>query len=287
MALTDRERQEIDRANESGRQPVVFVHGLWLLPSSWDRWRALFEEQGYTTLAPGWPDDPATVAEARDHPEVFAKKSLKVITDHYVEAIKALKMKPAMVGHSTGGVITMALAGMGLASASVAIDPAPFRGVLPLPPSSLKSASAVLANPLNRGKSKALTFEQFEYGWTNALDEAEARELYDTYHVPASGQALFQAAFANINPWTEDKVDTRNPDRGPLLLISGDQDHTVPWAIVSAECDRQSRNPGITEVISMPNRGHSLTIDHGWHEVAEAALAFVEEHAPAKVAARG
>jgi non-heme chloroperoxidase len=280
--LTEHERGEIDAANESGRKPVVFVHGLWLLPSSWDKWREIFEQHGYATLAPGWPDDPETVEEAREHPEVFARKSLKVVADHYAQVVAALKRMPAVIGHSFGGDITQMLAGQGLSGASVAIDPAPFRGVLPLPPSALKSASAVIANPANRGKAVGLTFEQFLYGWANALPRAEAQELYDTYHVPGSAVPLFQAAFANVNPWSEDKVDVDNPDRGPLLLISGEKDHTVPWAIVSAECDRQSRNVGVTEVVSMPNRGHSLTIDHGWKEVAETALAFVEEHAPAQ-----
>lgn len=280
--LTTHEMQEIERANASGLKPVVFVHGLWLLPSSWDTWRALFEEHGYATIAPGWPDDPETVEEAHAHPEVFAKKSLKTITDHYVEAIAALKLKPIVVGHSFGGVITEELAGMGLAVASVAIDPAPFRGVLPLPVSSLKTAAPVLTNPANYNRAVALTFEQFNFGWTNALPEAEAKELYETYHVAGSGMPLFQAAFANLNPWSEDKVDTKNPERGPLLLISGEKDNTAPWAIVSASYDRQKRNPGVTEIVSVPDRGHSLTIDHGWKGVADLALAFVEKHAPAK-----
>ena len=163
----------------------------------------------------------------------------------------------------------------------VAIDPAPFRGVLPLPLSSLKTASPVLSNPLNYGRAVALTFEQFNFGWTNALPEDEARKLYETYHVAGSGLPLFQAATANLNPWTEDKVDTTNPKRGPLLLISGEKDHTAPWAIVSASYERQKRNPGKTEIVSVPNRGHSLTIDSGWKEVADLALAFVSEHVPA------
>jgi non-heme chloroperoxidase len=280
--LTDSEAKELSRANDSGKTPVVFVHGLWLLPSSWERWRAHFEEAGYTTLAPGWPDDPATVEEARAHPEVFANKSLKAITAHYAEAIGQLKVKPAIVGHSFGGAITQMLAGNGLAAASVAVDPAPFRGVLPLPFSSLKSASPVLANPANYNKAVSLTFEQFRYGWANAVDEAEAKQLYDTFHVAASAKPLFSAATANLNPWTEDQVDTKNPARGPLLFISGEKDNTVPWAIVSASYDRQRRNPGVTEVTSIPNRGHSLTIDSGWKEVAEAALAFVKTHAPTR-----
>jgi pimeloyl-ACP methyl ester carboxylesterase len=280
--LTEREQADISRANSSGKKPVVFVHGLWLLPRSWDPWRAHFEEQGYTTIAPGWPDDPETVEEARAHPEVFAKKSLKAITAHYVEAIGKLTIKPAVVGHSFGGVITEMLAGRGLSAASVAIDPAPFRGVLPLPFSSLRSASAVIANPANYGRAVALTFEQFRFGWTNALSEDESKKLYETHHVAGSARPLFSAATANLNPWTEDKVDTANPERGPLLLISGEKDNTAPWAIVSASYDRQKHNPGVTEIVSIPNRGHSLTIDSGWKEVADVALTFVSRHAPAK-----
>ena len=276
--LTAHEQQEIDRANASGLQPVVFVHGLWLLSSSWDNWRQLFESSGYTTLAPGWPDDPETVAEANEDPEVFAHKRLKQITGHYLEAIGQLAKKPAVVGHSFGGLISMMIAGQGVAAVTVAISPAPFRGVLPLPFSALKSSSAVLANPANYNRAVALTYEQFHYGFTNAVDEDEAHKLYDAFAVPGAGAPIFQAATANVNPWTEDQVDTSNPERGPLLIISSDQDHTVPFAIADAAYKRQVKNPGITEIKEMSDRGHSLTIDHGWREVAETALAFVKEH---------
>ncbi len=266
---------EIERANATGRTPIIFIHGLWLLSSSWDRWAAVFEEAGYTTVKPGWPDDPATVAEARAHPEAFARKSVGQVAEHYTRAIGQLRKKPAVIGHSFGGLLAQIVAGRGLSAATVAIDPAPFRGVLPLPFSSLKSASPVLGNPLNRGRAVALTFEQFRYGWANALTEKEAKDLYDTYHAPAPGLPLFQAAFANLNPWTEVKVDTRNPGRGPLLIINGEKDHTVPWSIASASHTRQKRNEGVTEIVEMPNRGHALTIDSGWREVADTALAFI------------
>jgi pimeloyl-ACP methyl ester carboxylesterase len=276
--LTDIERREIDLANESGRTPIVFVHGLWLLSSSWDAWRALFEDNDYATLAPSWPDDPDSVEEARKDPEVFAHKMVQQVTDQYLEAVEALELAPAVIGHSFGGLIAMKIAGEGASSATVAIDPAPFQGVLPLPVSSLKSAGPVLRNPANRGRAVALTFEEFQYGWSNNLDEAEARELYDTYHVPASGVPLFQAATANVNPFAETKVDSKNPARGPLLLISGDADHTVPPAIVEAEYKIQSKNPGVTEFLSIPGRGHSLTIDRGWKEVADESLVFLDRY---------
>ena len=274
--VTKDELKQVTRANQSGKVPVVFVHGLWLLSSSWDRWAKAFESAGYTAVLPGWPDDPDTVAEANAHPEVFAKKSVGQIADHVAAVISKLDRKPAVVGHSFGGLLTQIIAGRGLSAASVAIDPAPFRGVLPLPISALRSGSPVLRNPLNRHRAVPLTYDQFRYAFANATDEEEAKSLYDTYAVPGSGEPLFQAAAANLNPWTEAKVDTKNPDRGPLLIISGELDHTVPWAIANASFKREKRNPGITEIVEIKGRGHSLTIDSGWREVADTALAFVK-----------
>ncbi len=229
---------------------------------------------------PGWPDDPDTVEEAKQDPEAFAHKHIKQVTDHYVDAIRQLKTKPAVIGHSFGGLIAQRLAGEGVSAVTVAIDPAPFRGVLPLPLSALKSASPVLGNPLNFTRAVPLTFEQFRFAFANAVDESEAHELFDTYAVPAPGAPLFQAATANLNPWTEAQVDTKNPERGPLLLISGEHDNTVPWAITHASYKQQEKNPGVTEIKEIPDRGHSLTIDHGWREVAEVALAFIAQYAP-------
>jgi non-heme chloroperoxidase len=275
--LTTHEQQEIDRANAEGKQPVVFVHGLWLLASSWDNWRQLFEEQGYMTLAPGWPDDPESVAQANDDPEVFAHKRIKQVTDHYADAIRQLTRKPAVIGHSFGGLIAQQLADEGLSAVTVAIDAAGFRGVLPLPLSELKSGAPVLSNPANYHRAVALTYEQFRYGFANAIDENEAHQLYDKFAVPGSGTFVFQGAAANLNPWTEDRVNTKNPKRGPLLLIAGEKDHTVPLAVVTAEYKLQKNNPAVTEFREIPNRGHSLIIDHGWHEVAETVLAFIAQ----------
>jgi non-heme chloroperoxidase len=267
---------EIDQANASGRTPVVFIHGLWLLPSSWDRWAAVFEEAGYAPLSPGWPDDPETVEEANLHPEVFANKTVGQVADHYVAVIGKLTTKPAVIGHSFGGLLTQMIAGEGLSAASVAIDAAPSRGVLPLPISALKSARPVLGNPANRRRAVPLTYEQFRYSFANAVDEEEAKQLYETFAVPASGAPIFQAAAANLNPWTEAKVDSENPERGPMLIISGEKDHTVPRAISEATYKKQRHNEGVTEFVEIPSRGHALTIDNGWREVADTALAFVK-----------
>jgi pimeloyl-ACP methyl ester carboxylesterase len=272
----DYDLEQVGRANASGLQPVLFIHGLWLLPSSWDRWAALFEAAGYAALTPGWPDDPETVEEAIANPDVFAGKTVGQVADHFAAFVERLDRKPAVIGHSFGGLLAQIVAGRGLSAASVAIDAAPFRGVLPLPISALRSAKPVLGNPLNRHRAVPLTYEQFRFAFANAVDEAEARELYDQFAVPASGAPLFQAAAANLNPWTEAKVDTANPARGPLLLISGEKDNTVPWAITNAAYKKQQHNEGVTEIVEIPGRGHALTIDHGWHEVAQTALDFVK-----------
>ncbi len=274
--ITEHELAQCEHANATGLTPVVFVHGLWLLPSSWDRWAKLFEEAGFTPLTPGWPDDPETVEEAAAHPEVFADKTIGAVADHFGAIIRGLNKKPAIIGHSFGGLLTQILAGRGLAAASVAIDPAPFRGVLPLPFSALKSSFPVLGNPANRHRAVPLTFDQFHYAFANAVSEEEAHQLYKEFAVPAAGAPLFQAATANLNPWTEAAVDTKNPERGPLLIISGEKDHTVPWAIASASFHQQEHNSGVTELVEIKGRGHSLTIDSGWREVAETALAFVK-----------
>jgi non-heme chloroperoxidase len=276
MAISARETEAIETANASGKTPVVFIHGLWLLPSSWDNWTAFFDENGYAPIAPDWPGDPETVEEARANPDVFAKKTIAEVADHQAEMIVELDTTPVVMGHSTGGLIAQIIAGRGLSAVTVAIDPGPFRGVLSLPISSLRSAAPVLTNPLNQRRAVTLTFDQFNYGWTNALDDKEAHELYETYHVAAPGVALMQMANANINPLTEAKVDTKNPNRGPLLIINGEKDHTVPWGIAHGAYNKQKHNEAVTEIVEIPNRGHSLTIDSGWQEVAQTALDFVK-----------
>ncbi len=276
MAISKYESKQIEKANATALTPVVFIHGLWLLPSSWDRWAELFEAAGYTALTPGWPDDPQTVEQANAKPEVFAHKTVGQVANHFDEVIDKLDRRPAIIGHSFGGLLTEILAGRGLADVSVAIAPAPFRGVLPLPISALKSASPVLGNPANRNRAVPLTYEQFRYGFANAVDEEEAKQLYSTFAVPAAGLPLFQAATANLNPWTEVKVDAKNPKRGPMLILNGEEDHTVPVAIAKASYKKQRRNEGVTEFVELADRGHALTIDGGWREVADTALAFVK-----------
>jgi pimeloyl-ACP methyl ester carboxylesterase len=274
--ITTREAEEVRQANESGNQPVVFVHGLWLLAEAWQPWRDRFEERGFATVAVDWPDDPADVTAARTNPDAFAGKGVGQVADHIEEVIRTLDRKPVLVGHSFGGLLVQILAGRGLAAATVAIDPAPGRGVLPLPPSAIRSSFPVLGNPLNRGRAVTLTFDQFRYAFANAAPEAEARSLYDSHHVAAPGLPIFQAALANLNPASQTRADTKNPERGPLLIVSGEKDNTVPRAISHAAYRRQRKNPAATEFAEIPGRGHSLVFDSGWTEVADTALNFLD-----------
>ena len=275
----ERQHWQVEEANRSGRTPVVFVHGLWLLPSSWERWGAVFAEAGYSPVFAGWPGDAASVDGARAQPAALAGRGVKEIVDSLAATIAQLDAAPAIVGHSFGGLFAQMLAGQGLSVATVAISPAPFRGVLPLPRTALKATAPVLRDPRNRARTVSLSEQQFRFAFANAVATDEARQLHAEYAVPAPGAPLFQAAFANLNPRTQVRVDTQRPDRGPLLIVSGKNDNTVPGAIAHAAFKQQQRNGGITEYVEVEGRGHALTIDSGWREVAELALAFVRRFA--------
>jgi non-heme chloroperoxidase len=274
--LSAREQTEIDAANASGRQPVLCVHGLWLLAGSWKGWAQTFEAAGYAPIAADWPGDPATPEAARANPEALAGNSIGTILSHLETIVGALERKPILIGHSMGGLLVQMLAAKVGAPATVAISPAPFRGVLPLPLSALRSAFPVLSNPMNARRAVQLTPAQFRYGFANTLDEAETSRLYAEHHVPAPGRPLFQSGLANLNPWTEARVPGRAENRGPLLIIAAGKDHTVPAAISRAAYRIQKRNASVTELVSMPDAGHSLVIDNGWDTVAQTALDFIE-----------
>jgi|TARA_B110000967_G_scaffold194087_1_gene222247 pimeloyl-ACP methyl ester carboxylesterase len=277
--ISAREAAEIEIANASGKPTVVFIHGLWLLAPSWKNWVDVFEEAGFAAVALDWPGDPETVAQANANPKPMAKKSIKEVVDRCQSVIENLEIKPIIVGHSFGGLMAQMLASRGLAKATVAISPAPFRGVLPLPISVFKATWPVLSNLANRGRAIALTYQQFKYGFANAVPDAEAKSLHSTVHVPAPGLPIFQAATANLNPWTQAKVDTRFAGRGPLLIIAAEKDHTVPLSISRASFRLQSKNKGLTEIVEMKARGHSLVFDSGWEDVAKTALSFVSRNA--------
>lgn len=274
--VTAREAAEVAAANSSGKQPVVFVHGLWLLAESWNGWRELFEAEGYSTVAVDWPADQGSYAEAHANADSLAGTSVADVADHVAEVIGGLERKPVVIGHSFGGLLVQIIAGRGLAAATVTIDPAPSQGVLPLPFSSLKAAFPVLGNPLNYGRTVTLTFDEFRYGFANAVSEDEARELYATMHTPAPGRALFQAATANFNPWAATKATKKNADRGPMLVVTGENDNIVPFAMANAAYKKQRKNTAAaTELVEIKGVGHSLIIDSSWTKVADEALAFL------------
>ncbi len=257
------------------KPPVIFIHGLWLHPTSWEPWLALFTEAGYEATAPGWPGVADTVSAARADPHSIADHGIDDVTDHYARIIDSLDAKPVLIGHSFGGMITEKLLGLDYGAAGIAIDAASIKGVLPLPLSSLRSTLPVFKNPANRHRAVSLTAEQFRYSFGNALPEDESNELYERWAIPAPGKPLFEAADANFSLHSPAKVNTKNDDRGPLLLIMGGQDHTVPEAITKSTLKQYRHSSAVTELTEFADRGHSLTVDHGWRGVADQCLAWL------------
>jgi pimeloyl-ACP methyl ester carboxylesterase len=260
------------------RTPVVFIHGLWLHATSWAPWLELFRQAGYEPVAPGWPGIPDTVELARADPDSIADHGIEDVTRHYAGIIEALPERPILIGHSFGGMIAEKLLGEDYGAAAVAIDAAQIKGVLPLPLSALRSTLPVFKNPANIHKAVSLTAEQFRYSFGNAISESESGELYEQWAIPAPGRPLFEAAAANFSLHSPDKVQTRNENRGPLLLVMGGQDHTVPEAITKSTLKQYRHSDAVTDLEEFPDRGHSLTIDAGWSAVAEASLAWLTKH---------
>lgn len=256
---------------EAGRIPVVFVHGLWLHADSWGPWLEAFDEEGYSARAVGWPGDGATVAETRAGPDRVAGYGIADVVAHHAHEIGKLERKPIVVGHSFGGLIAQRLLSGGFAAAAVAIDPAPAKGVLYLPPSALRVASIALRSPANRNGAVSLTKEQFRYGFGNALTEEESDDLWERWAIPSPGRPLFEAALANLELHSPAAVDRKSTTRGPLLITAGERDHTVPPAISRQTQKLYSKSSAVTD-LRIFDRGHSLTIDSGWREVADSVL---------------
>ncbi len=255
--------------------PVVFIHGLWIHSSAWQPWIELFESRGYSASAPGWPGDAETVAETREHPEAMNDVGIAEVVDHYTELIGTPDVKPIIIGHSFGGLFAQELLANGVGAAAVAFDPAPIKGVKALPFAQLKSAFPVLDNPANRHRGVALNTKQFHYAFGNMLSEEESDALHEAWAIPGPGKPLFQDAGANFSKHSPAKVDTHLAERGPLLLTSGTEDHTVPLKVTKEVFKKYQKGPGDTEFHEFEGRGHSLTMDGGWKDVAEVALAWL------------
>jgi pimeloyl-ACP methyl ester carboxylesterase len=258
-------------------RPVVFIHGLWLHATSWDPWVTVFREAGYDPVAPGWPAEPPTVQAAREDPEAVADVGIDDATNHFAAIIEKLDQPPVIVGHSFGGLIAEKLLGQGVGAAAVAIDPAQIKGVLPLPLAQLRAGLPALGNPANLHRAVSLTSKEFHFGFGNALTPEDSDELYEQWTIPSPARPLFQAAAANFSMHSEAKVDTDNSSRGPLLLISGLEDHTVPDAVTRSTLKQYRNSTAVTELKQFEGRGHSLTIDKGWRDVADAVLAWLAD----------
>ncbi|BCY07079.1 alpha/beta hydrolase [Actinoplanes sp. L3-i22] len=255
--------------------PIIFIHGLWLHATSWNTWIEKFTAEGYAPIAPGWPGDPDTVTEARENPESIADHGIDDVVEHYAGIIRGMDTAPILIGHSFGGMIAQKLLGQDLGRAAVAIDAAQIKGVLPLPLSALRATLPVFKNPANKHRAVSLTAEQFRYAFGNAIPAEESDALFEQWTIPAPGKPLFEAAAANFSPHSPAKVDTANQNRGPLLLMTGGKDHTVPEAVVRATLKQYRHSDAVTDITEFPDRGHSLTIDNGWTDVADTTLAWL------------
>jgi pimeloyl-ACP methyl ester carboxylesterase len=259
----------------SNQPPVVFIHGLWLHAESWQPWVNLFRQSGYETHAASWPGDGATADAIRKNPSSVAGYGVAEIADHIANQFKAFAQKPVLIGHSMGGLLAQNLLGRGLACAAIAIDPAPIKGVYQLPLSAIKATLPVLGNPFNFLRAVSLTEAQFRFGFANAVSPQEAHDLFVKYAMPSPARPLFQAGTATFNPFAETKVDVNNSSRGPLLLVSGLSDNTVPNLLVRSTLKLYRKSSAVTDYKEFAGRGHSLIIDSGWRDIAEFCLNWV------------
>ena len=256
--------------------PVVFIHGLWIHSRAWAPWIELFASNGYAPSAPGWPGDADTVEATRANPDALDGVGIEQICHHYADHIETLDAKPIVIGHSFGGLIAQELLANDLAIAGVAIDPAPIKGVKKLPFSQLRSGFPVLGNPANKKRTVSLTAKQFRYSFGNAISPEESDALHEAWTIPGPGRPLFEDATANFTRNSPAAVDTHTAVRGPLLLASGTQDHTVPKAVTLEVLSMYADNEAsTTDYHEFEGRGHSLTIDSGWREVADVTLEWL------------
>ncbi|MFJ2758912.1 alpha/beta hydrolase [Nocardioides sp. NPDC087217] len=257
--------------------PVLFIHGLWLHGSSWEPWLQRFRDEGYDPYAPGWPGDRETVTSSRQDESAIGGHGIDDVTAHFAALIEKLPEPPIIIGHSFGGMIAQKLLGQDYAKAAIAIDAAQIKGVLPVPLSALRATLPVFKNPANKNRTVSLTAKQFRFAFGNAVSAEESDELFERWTIPAPGKPLFEAATANFNPHSPAKVNTNNQNRGPLLLIASGKDHTVPESVTRSTLKQYRHSEAVTDLMTFPDRGHSLTIDSGWSEVADNCLGWLRK----------
>jgi pimeloyl-ACP methyl ester carboxylesterase len=268
-------------ADSTAHDTIVLIHGFWVTPRSWENWIAHYEGKGFRVLAPAYPGFEVEVEALNADPSPIEAVTVPAIIEHLETVVRELD-SPILIGHSAGGVFTQILLDHGYGAAGVAINSAPTEGVAVVPLSQIKATFPVLKNPANRHKAVGFTFEQWHYAFTNTFSEEESRALYERYHIPASGHIFWGSALANIHPGHDDSyVDYKNPDRAPLLFISGSEDHLMPPKIQRSNAKHYKAEGTITEVKEYEGRAHLLPAQEGWEEVADYALEWALEHAVA------
>jgi non-heme chloroperoxidase len=263
------------------RPPIVLIHGMWMTPHSWDKWIAHYAERGYDAIAPGWPGVDRTPAELRADPSALKGLGLAKIVDHYDPIVRGLDRPPIIIGHSFGGLVTQLLLNRGLGAAGVAIATAPPKGVVVLPPSTLRTAWPGLKNPLNRNGLAPLTPTQFQWRFANTLGRAESDAIYDEQYIPGSNRAFFEDASANLSRHSPAAIDFSNPSRPPLLLVVGSEDHVSPPGLNKSVLKLQRQAPSVTESKEYPGRTHFTAGMDGWEKVADDVLDWAVQHAAA------
>jgi pimeloyl-ACP methyl ester carboxylesterase len=279
VSRTENREQQGTEMSEQRPNTIVLIHGLWMTPLSWENWIDRYQTAGYEVIAPAWPGMEGGIDALRADPTAIEHLGVEEIVDHYDAIITKLSSPPIIMGHSFGGAFAEVLLDRGLGAAGVASDAAAVKGITKLPFAQLKSAFPVLKNPANNHRAVALTPSEFHYAFTNTMSEEDSRAAFERYAVPGPGRVLFQGAFANFNPRAATHVNFRNDDRAPLLLIAGEDDHTVPAVVDRSAAKHYRKSSAITEYKEFPGRAHFIIGQQGWEEVADYALAWAAEHA--------
>jgi pimeloyl-ACP methyl ester carboxylesterase len=250
------------------RTPLMLIHGAWLTSESWENFATYFSARGFAVSAPEWPRKEGGVEEQREAAENLKGLGLDEIVDHYEEEIRALDEQPVLIGHSYGGLIVELLLDRGLGRAGVAMSPAPPKGILVLPFSTLKAAAPALAHPSRWHGIVPLTLEEFTYGFVNTFSPEDAAAAYEKYAVPETGQIFYEAGFANFRMDPPTEVDFKRADRAPLLIVGAEKDHTVPASLSHKQYSKYERSEAQTDYLEFAGRPHLMMAAEGWEEIA-------------------